>query len=121
MSRLLTSVFCSLAIPTLLVWVYIRWTRGIRRELPHWRNGVGLASITIISVGWLYEVVAWIHSLSELNLASFYSFVWYAEYIEIYFLLPAPLLALAFKGSPRLQVFTAAILLNVLAASFVYA
>ena len=82
---------------------------------------MGLASITIIFVGWLYQVLAWIHSLSGLNLASFYAFMWYAEYIEIYFVLPAPLLALALKGLPRLQVFTAAILLHVLTASFFYA
>jgi hypothetical protein len=121
MSRLLTSLFCSLAIPTLLIWAYIRWTRGIRRELPHWRNGAGLASITIISVCWLYEVLAWIHSLSGLNLTSFYAFVWYAEYIELYLILPAPWLALALKGLPRVQVLTAGILLNVLIVSFVYA
>jgi len=67
------------------------------------------------------QLFALILFFSHFDWPDFQSFGWYGGHVEIYLLPLAPLLALALKGLPRLQVFAAGILLNVLAASFVYA
>ena len=121
MVRIFTFVFCTLAIPTLLVWGYSLWNRGGRKELPHWRNGMGLAAITLIFAGWSIQLLGLVLSLSRINSQGFQNFGWYWGYIEIYTLLLAPLLALAWKGPPRLQIFAAGVFLYLLAASSVYA
>jgi hypothetical protein len=120
MIRLLTSVFCILAIPTLLVWGYSLWNEGSRRVLPHWRNAMGLASITLILAIWSIQVFSLVLSLSHVSWHGSQDIKWYCGQIEIYLLPLAPLLAVGFKGLPRLQVFTAGILVWVLTASFVY-
>jgi hypothetical protein len=55
-----------------------------------------------------------------MNWPGFQNFEWFAAHIEIYVTVVAPPLALALKGLPRLQLFTAGILLNVLMGSFHY-
>jgi hypothetical protein len=81
---------------------------------------MGLASFTLISAAWSYELCAWILSWSRMNWPGFQNFAWFAAHIEIYVTVVAPPLALALKGLPRLQLFTAGILLNVLMGSFHY-
>src|SRR5258708_40295635 len=98
MGRLFTSALCGLAIPTLLVWAYSHWVKGNRRELPHWRNGMGLASITLIFAGWSIQLFGLILLVGHVNWPGLQNFGWYWGHIEIY-LLPAPLLALALKGA----------------------
>ena len=120
MVRLFTSLSCIFAIPTLLVWGYSLWNKGSRRELPHWRNGMGLASITLIFANWSIQVFGLALSLSRVSWHGFPNIEWYWGHIEIYLLPIAPLLAVGFKGLPRLQVFAAGILVWVLTASFVY-
>jgi hypothetical protein len=120
MVRLFISVSCSFAIPILLVWGYSLWNKGTRRELPQWRNGMGLASITLIFASWSIQVFGLALFLSRISWHGFQNIDWYFGHIEIYLLPLAPLLAVGFRGLPRLQVFTAGILVWVLAASFVY-
>jgi hypothetical protein len=120
MVRLFTSLLCIFATPTLLVWGYSLWNKGSRRELPHWRNGMGLASITLIFANWSIQVLGLVLSLSRVSWHGPQNIDWYLEHIEIYVLPLAPLLAVGFKGLPRVQVFTAGILVWVLTASFVY-
>jgi hypothetical protein len=120
MVRLFTFVFCSLTIPILLVWSYSLWNKGSRRELPRWRNGIGLASINFIFAIWSIQVVSLILFLSRVSWLGFQNFEWYLDHIAIN-LFPLVLLfaAVAFKGLPRLLVFTAGILVWVLTASLV--
>jgi hypothetical protein len=120
MVRLFISMFCGLAIPALLVSAYSRWNNGCRRELPHWRDGVGLASVAFIFASWSIQLVGLVLLLTHINLQGSQNFAWYWMHIEIYLLPLAPLLALGFRGLPRLQVFTAGILVWVLTATFVY-
>jgi hypothetical protein len=120
MFGLFTSVFCSFAIPTLLVWGYSLWSKSSRRELPHWRNGMGLASITLIFTSWSIQVFGLVLFQSRVSWHGFQNIEWYFRYIELYLLPLAPLLAIGFKGPPRLQVFTAGILMCVLAAASGY-
>ena len=77
MVRLFISVFCSLAIPTLLVWAYSLWNKSNRRELPHWRNGMGLASITIIFASWSIQLLGLALFLSHVNMQSSQNFEWF--------------------------------------------
>src|SRR5271168_2286980 len=117
MVRLFISVFCSFAIPTLLVWCYSLWSKGSRRKLPHWRSGMGLASITIIFASWSIQVFGLALFLSRVSWRGFQNIEWYFGHIEIYLLPLAPLLAVGFRGLPRLQVFTAGMLVWALTAS----
>jgi hypothetical protein len=121
MTRPWTFVFCSLAIPVLLVWAWALWTKRTRRELPHWRNGLGLAAITLIFAGWSFEIIGLFLFMTRVNWRGFRAFGWYWDHIEIYLFILNPLLALAWKGVPRLQVFVAGILFWVLVASTVIA
>jgi hypothetical protein len=120
MVRLFISMLCSLAIPTLLVWAYSLWNKGNRRELPHWRNGMALASITIIFGSWSIQLLGLVLFLSRVNMQGSQNFSWFLMGVEIYLLPLAPLLAFGFRGLPRLQVFTAGILVWMLEASLVY-
>jgi hypothetical protein len=84
MVRQFISVFCSLAVPTLLVWAYSLWKKGSRRELPHWRNGMGLASVTFTFASWSIQVSGLVVFLSRINWHGFQSIDWYLMYIEFY-------------------------------------
>ena len=117
MGRPLIFVFCILAVPVLLVWACTVWTRRTRLELPHWRNGLGLASITLIFAGWSFQLLGLILFLTRVNWPGFQNFWWYWFQVQIYLFVLSPLLALALKGLPRLQVFVAGILLYLLVGS----
>jgi len=120
MPRPFFSAFCSLTIPILLLCAYTLWNKRSRRELPHWRNGAGLVSIALIFVSWSIQLFDWAFFLIRINWQDYPSLDWYSGSIEIYLLPLAPLLALAFKGLPRLQVLTAGMLVWALAASLTY-
>jgi hypothetical protein len=114
-------MICSLAIPILLVWGFSLWNTRSRKELPHWRNGMGLASITFIFASWVIQVAGLAMFLSRIYWQGFQNIDSYLDYLEIYLLPLALFFAIGFKGVPRLQVFLAGILVWVLAASLVYA
>jgi hypothetical protein len=82
--------------------------------------GRGLASITLIFASWSIQVLGLLLSLSRESWHSFQTIQWYLDGIDMYLVPLGPLLAIAFKGLPRLQVFTAGILVWLLAWAFVY-
>ncbi len=49
------ALICCVAVPVLVVLAYVRWAKETRRDLPHWRNGIALASMVIISADWLFQ------------------------------------------------------------------
>jgi hypothetical protein len=114
-------MICSLATPVLLVWGYSLWNKRSRKELPQWRNGMGLASITFIFASWVIQVAGLVMVLSRIYWQGFENIDWYVGRVEVYLLPLAPFFTIGFKGLPRLQVFTAGILVWVLEASLVYA
>ena len=59
-TRISTAVVTGIATPALVGLASVRWIKGIRRELRPWRNGVGLASIIIISALWLFQTTRWL-------------------------------------------------------------
>lgn len=119
MARLIISVFCTLAVPILLVPAYSLWHKD-RHQVPHWRNGAGLASITFIVVSWSLQLFDLVRVLDRVNWQPSQNFEWYSGSIELYFLPLGPLLALAFRGLTRLQVLPAGLLVWELAASLTY-
>jgi hypothetical protein len=54
--RLTVAAVTCAGIPVLVLLAHARWRRVLRPELPHWRNGLGLASTVIISVLWLFAL-----------------------------------------------------------------
>jgi hypothetical protein len=113
-------MFCGAAIPSLLIWACVTWQKRLRGDLPHWRNGLGLASFTLIFAAWAVEFLELILALNRVEWRGFQNFSTDWLYVQIYIVLAAPFLALALKGLPRIQVFTAGILLYVFGASLVY-
>ena len=53
--RFSAAVIGCAATPALVALASFRWKKDIGRELPRWRNGMGLAAIVIISALWLFQ------------------------------------------------------------------
>jgi len=90
MSRFSIPLFSCVTIPILTALAYIDGTKVVRQELPHWRDGVGLTAIVIVSVNWLFQVLLWILSSISFDLTRFYNPDWFA--LQMYTSLAATLL-----------------------------
>ena len=106
-------LYC-LAIPILVIVACARWMGVSRRELPQWRNGIGLASIVVVSTEWFLYTAMWMLSSVSFQLTRFYDATW----MQMYFDLAALPLALALKGVPRLLMVAAWFLIQVYRGSF---
>jgi hypothetical protein len=118
MSRLSIALFSCVTIPILTALAYIDGTKVVRQELSHWRDGVGLTAIVIVSVNWLFQVLLWIPSSISFGLTRFYNPDWFA--LQMYTSLAATLLAIALKRAPRLQTIAAGLLMQAFLRVFVY-
>jgi hypothetical protein len=87
-----------------------------RRELPHLRNGVGLASIVVVSAEWLLYTSAWTLSSRSLCLTRLYDPTWMQ--MQLYFDVAALPLAFALKGVSRLLMVAAWFLIQAYRGSF---
>src|SRR6266566_4309195 len=95
------ALVCCVAVPVLLVLAFVGWAKATRRDLPHWRNGIALASMVIISADWLFQTVLWViyslnHESPRLSNA-----VWVQMHFDIYYGLVALPFAFFLKGVPR--------------------
>ena len=76
--------------------------------MPHWRNGVGLTSIVIISAFWLFQMTRWLMLSMNRDLTARYEDVREFElFLPAFFVYPALLLACALKGAPRMLMIAA--------------
>jgi hypothetical protein len=106
--RVFSAVIADAGTPALVGLASVRWTKGIRRELPPWRNGMGLASIVIISAFWLFQMARWLMlSLNRELTAPYGNWREFQLFFPAFFVYPALLLACALKGSPRLLMIAA--------------
>jgi hypothetical protein len=106
--RISCAVVASAATPVLVGLASVRWIKGVRRELPPWRNGVGLASIVIVSAFWLFQMMRWLLlSMNRELTAPYGDWREYELFLPAFFVWPALLLACALKGSPRLLMIAA--------------
>ena len=107
-ARVSSAVIAGAATPALVGFAAVRWIKGIRQELPPWRNGMGLASIVIISAFWLFQMARWLMLSMNRELTAPYGGLREFElFLPAFFVYPALLLAGALKGSPRLLMIAA--------------
>ena len=59
-TRISTAAFTCAATPTLVGLASVQWIKSVRRELPPWRNGMGLASMVIVCALWLFQATRWL-------------------------------------------------------------
>ena len=110
--RLSAAIIGFSATPAFVGLAYLRWVKGTRRELPSWRNGMGLASMVIISGLWLFQtttVVVWLLRIEFGLLLP-----------AIYFWIALPL-ACALKGAPRLLMVAAWVSVQLFYGAAMYA
>jgi hypothetical protein len=101
-TRISTAVIAGAATPALVGLASARWTKGIRQEMPPWRNGMGLASIVIISAFWLFQMTRWLMlSINRELTAPYGDSREFELFLAAFFVYPALLLACALKGAPR--------------------
>ena len=118
MNGFLFALIIGLVIPTLTALACTRWWRVTRQELPHWRNGMGLASIVIVAANWSFQVLLCTLFFIRPYSTSFHNPDWVA--LQLYSSLAAALLAMALKGSPRFQLIAAGVLMVAFVRSFIY-
>ncbi len=57
MFRILLSLVGLMSVPILLSLSWRGWTKGIRAELPQWRNGLCVSALLLLFLNWLGVVV----------------------------------------------------------------
>jgi hypothetical protein len=110
-TRISSAVIAGAATPALVGLASVRWIKGIRQELPPWRNGMGPASIVIISAFWLFQMTRWLMLSMNRELTAPYGVCGglreFELFLPAFFVYPTLLLACALKGSPRLLMIAA--------------
>jgi hypothetical protein len=120
--RLAIAASTCVAIPILVAIAYLGWNRASRRDLPHWRNGAGLASMFIIFALWLVQATRWFLLSKLQRFSGFLGPDWLEveTFLPAYYAYPALLLAFALKEIPRLQMIGAWFLLALFYGTFWY-
>jgi hypothetical protein len=118
-NRLAVAIAAGIAIPILVFLAYLGWRRVIRRDLPSWRNGAGLASLFIVFALWLIHTIRWTilsgnHEFLSANWREVETF------LPAFYAYPALPLAFALKGIPRLRMVGAWFLLTLFNGAFTY-
>lgn len=103
-------------VPTLIFFAWHSWLSGGRAALPAWRNGLGLAALILVSLGWI---------LAALSLVSDLARLWIIDSMWSFDLTPAlgmiaAILAIALRGRSRLLTALAGLLTLTFWAPFVY-
>jgi len=57
MFRIVLSLVGLVAVPILLFLAWRGWTKGVRAELPPWRNGLCILALLLLSLNWLGAAV----------------------------------------------------------------
>ena|ERR1700739_496581 len=107
------ALVCCVAVSILLVLAFIGWAKLVRRHLPHWRNGIALAAMVIISADWLFQTLLWVIPLPDHESPRLSNAVWVQMHFDIYYGAVALPFALFLKGAPRLLVIAAWFLLMI--------
>lgn len=107
--RTYVGVFSLFCVPLFSTLAYREWVKFIRAKLSNWRNGLGLASIVIVWSIWLSAVALQILRSISPQSVGFVNLDWIAMFL--YSTLAAALLALALRGTSRIQAVGAAVLM----------
>jgi hypothetical protein len=113
--RLSGLISAVVAVPLLLLLAFRGWTRSLRFQLPRWRNGIGLTSLLIVAVVWLWYSLVLVPAILDHHLleqhVSLRNITAYYEFLLPYYMYPAVLFAAALKGVPRFQALGASLLM----------
>jgi hypothetical protein len=111
MLRIVISLICFVAVPVLLFLAWSGWAKGVRAELPHWRNALCILALLLLLLNWLgaalLEVPVFVNPRMPRP----------AEMMEVMLTLSHPLgvlalvLAFAFRRVSRVQTVVAALLM----------
>jgi hypothetical protein len=107
--RTSNSLLGLLVVPLLLLLGGATWVKTTREKLSIWGDGLGLSSIVLLSCAWMIDSAARLASAIRPYQSNFFNLEWMATIL--YSTLLAALLAIALKGTARLLIFSAAILL----------
>ncbi len=120
-ARISVAIIGCAATPALVGFAYLRWAGAIRQKLPRWRNGLGLASVVIISVLWLFQTTLWILWSLHYDLTTTYG-NWreFELFLPVFYFLAALPLACALKGASRLLMIAAWVLMQLYYRAFIY-
>ncbi len=115
--RLIETAAAFVGVPILVVLSYRRWLAQIRGGLPHWRNGIGLASLTLVSMSWLWFVL----TLAEARPHSDIFALRVLDFMVALATLFAPFCALAWRRSARLYAIAATVVMMFGGRALIYA
>jgi hypothetical protein len=107
--RTSTSLLGLLAVPLLVPLGCTTWVKTTREKLSNWRNGLGLSSIVLLSCAWTIDLAARLAITIRPYQSSFFNLEWLATLL--YSTTIAALLAIALRGTARLLICSAALLL----------
>lgn len=105
---LITIIITLIGVPVLLVLAYRGWVRRTRPNLPHWRNGLGLTALVLVALSWIWYALG-VCGLRLLETVLFLEL----SVLAVFCTALSMLLALAWRGSSRLQTVGASLLLVV--------
>jgi len=119
--RFSAAVIGCAATPALVALASFRWKKDIGRELPRWRNGMGLAAIVIISALWLFQTTRWVLWSIDRDLTTPYgSGREFEIFLPAFYFYAALPLACALKRASRLLTIAAWVLVQVFYMAFIY-
>ena len=121
MTRLALAITTCTAIPVLVVFALRHWKNN-RLELSTWRSGAGLTAMFIVFALWLIQAARWGAIAAHREFTGFLGPNWteVETFLPAFYAYPALPLALALKGSSRLQTAVAWFLLAVFYRTFWY-
>jgi len=106
-------VLIFVAVPCLAILAYRGWTKGLRHELPRWRNALGMTSIVVTFLSWFgLSMFALLVLLDRIGLnTNFFSFSpdWMPAIALL--VLAGTSLAFALKGASRIEAIVAGLLM----------
>jgi hypothetical protein len=105
--RVFASLTSLVAVPILLVLAYRAWMKQTRANLPEWRNGLGLTSLVLVALSWLWYALG----LADIGLASLGSRFLLLSSFAVFGAVLAALLAIGWRGRSRLHALAASLLM----------
>jgi len=108
--RLVASATSLVAVPVLLFLAFRAWHARCRITLPHWRNGIGLAAVSLLVLAWLWFAIGLADFALMPRLGAIYLDVTLLAVICTWL---AAAFASAWRGRSRLEVLAACVLMFV--------
>jgi hypothetical protein len=113
MLRIVISLICFVTVPVLLFLAWKGWAKGVRAELPPWRNGLCISALLLLLLNWLGAAVLEVPVFVNPRMPR------PADLMQVMLTLSHPLgivvlvLAFAFRRVSRVQTVVAALLMLV--------